>query len=127
MRIKGIIAYDGSEYNGFQVQTKQEVKTIQGTIERVLSTIFDMPIRIYGSGRTDKGVHALNQVIHFDIPQDEYDLSRLKYSLNRMLPTSILVKQLLKVDESFHARISAKKKHYQYRIRLNPNPMVLNR
>ena len=126
MKVKGVISYDGSVFNGFQVQTKQNVVTVQGTLEKVLSQIFNTQIHIHGSGRTDKGVHALNQVIHFDIPQDEYDLSRLKYSLNRMLPSTILVKDLVKVDESFHARMSAKGKHYQYRIRLNQDPFAIN-
>ena len=125
MKIKGIISYDGSAYNGFQVQTKQNVITVQGTIEKVLSTIFNMPIHIHGSGRTDKGVHALNQVFHFEIPQETYDLGKLLYSLNKMLPDTIFVKELIEVDETFHARKSARKKHYQYRIRLNQDPFVI--
>ena len=124
MRVKGIISYDGSMFNGFQVQTKQNVLTIQGVIENKLSLIFNMPIHIHGSGRTDKGVHALNQVIHFDIPTEDYDLSRLQYSLNRMLPEAILVKQLSKVNEDFHARKSVKRKHYCYKIRLHRDPFV---
>ena len=67
MRVKAIVSYDGSLFNGFQKQTKQDVVTIQGSIEKVLSTIFNKEISIHGAGRTDKGVHALNQVFHFDI------------------------------------------------------------
>ena len=126
MRVKAIVSYDGSLFNGFQKQTKQDVITIQGSIEKVLSTIFNKDVNIHGAGRTDKGVHALNQVFHFDIDKEDYDLSKLKYALNRMLPSAILIKDLIRVDESFHARKSALKKHYQYRIRLNADPFANN-
>lgn len=124
MRVKAIVSYDGSLFNGFQKQTKQDVITIQGSIEKVLSIIFNTEVSIHGAGRTDKGVHALNQVFHFDINKEEYDLSKLKYALNRMLPNAILIKELIRVSDDFHARKSALKKHYQYRIRLNQDPFV---
>ena len=126
MRVKAIVSYDGSLFNGFQKQTKQDVITIQGSIEKVLSTIFNKGVDIHGAGRTDKGVHALNQVFHFDFDKEDYDLSKLKYSLNRMLPSAILIKDLIRVKDDFHARKSALKKHYRYCIRLNPDPFVNN-
>ena len=67
MRVKGLVSYDGSHYQGFQDQKKDNINTIQGVIEKLLSSICNEKIVIVGSGRTDKGVHALNQVFHFDM------------------------------------------------------------
>ena len=67
MRIKAVISYRGCSYFGFQTQNKVEMNSVQDEIEKVLSTIFSCQIDIQASGRTDRGVHALGQVIHFDI------------------------------------------------------------
>ena len=89
MRVKGLVSYDGSHYQGFQDQKKDNINTIQGVIEKLLSSICNEKIVIVGSGRTDKGVHALNQVFHFDM-NNYRELNHLKYALNRMLPQDIL-------------------------------------
>lgn len=125
MRIKGIVSYDGSHYQGFQDQKKANIKTIQGEIERLLSYICNSPITIFASGRTDRGVHAFNQVFHFDLNVDR-DLSHLKYALNRMLPRDILIKSLEVVSDDFHARYSATRKHYRYIIDRVRNPFNIN-
>lgn len=125
MRIKGIVSYDGSHYQGFQDQKKDGVKTIQKEIERLLSYICNSPITIFASGRTDRGVHALNQVFHFDLEVDR-DINHLKYALNRMLPRDILIKSLEVVSDDFHARYSAKRKHYRYIIDRVRNPFNVN-
>lgn len=124
MRYKVIFAYDGTNYFGYAKQPYK--KTIQGEIEGVLQTIFQNDLTIYASGRTDKGVHALNQVIHFDIDK-EIEEDRLITSLNKMLPDDIYIKSIELVDENFHARFSAKQKMYEYLINVGEyNPLRRN-
>ncbi len=113
MRYLLTIAYDGTNYNGWQRQPDK--KTIQGEIEAVLSRILNVDTQIHGSGRTDAGVHAYAQTAHFDC-EDELDIEKFRYSLNALLPKDIVISSLRPVDEAFHARYDAKKKHYQYLI-----------
>lgn len=113
-RVKLTISYDGSKFRGFQSQ-KSHSNTVVNTLTSVLRSvgIFDIPI---GSGRTDKGVHASNQVLHLDIP---------KYWKNRLVPLKqklnvkleyIYVKNIRYVDDSFHSRYHAFKRSYRYII-----------
>ena len=111
-RIKLTIEYDGTAYCGWQFQKKQV--SIQEEIERALSIIFKMDIRIVGAGRTDTGVHARNQVAHLDIP--EYDPGKLKQSLNGILKPDIRIKNAQLCTTDFHARFDAKKRYYRYQI-----------
>ncbi len=113
MRIKAIVEYNGKNYQGWQKQV--EAPTIQEEIEKCISKILDQETVIYGSGRTDTGVHAKGQVFHFDVFKD-IDLDKFRYSLNRVLPIDIYVKELEIVDNSFHSRFSLKDKIYTYRI-----------
>jgi len=111
MRVKAVISYDGSSYQGFQKQTSTN-STITTAIEKVLSSLqIDSPI--VGSGRTDAGVHASGQVIHFDLPDFWRDLEKLRHNLNRKL-TDIFFKHITAVESDFHARFSAKKRVYRY-------------
>ena len=127
MRIKCIISYNGSNYFGFQTQNKEEMNSIQDEIEKVLSKIFDTHIDIHASGRTDRGVHALGQVIHFDVEQENVDLYRLRYSINCMLPKDIFIKEMEIVNEEFHSRFSAKTKTYRYIINQNERNVILDK
>lgn len=111
MRIKAIIAYDGSAFYGFQRQSTTPL-TVTHAIEKVLQSL-QIETTIIGSGRTDRGVHATGQVIHFDLPDFWTDLSKLQTILNRKL-TAISFKHLSIVTEDFHARFSAKKRLYRY-------------
>ncbi len=111
MRVKAVIVYDGSVYHGFQKQTTTN-KTVEGNIEKALHSL-QIKSSIVGSGRTDAGVHATGQVIHFDLPPFWSDLDRLKLNLNRKL-TYIQFKHIAKVSDNFHARFSAKKRLYRY-------------
>lgn len=113
MRLKAIISYKGTGYYGYQLQTKTNEITIQEVIQNVLYRIFQKEIIIYSSGRTDRGVHALGQVIHFDIDEDR-DLGKLRWSINSLLPKDIHFNTLEKVDDSFHARYSVSGKKYRY-------------
>jgi tRNA pseudouridine38-40 synthase len=111
MRVKAVIVYDGSVYQGFQKQTTTN-KTITGSIEKALRSL-KITSSIVGSGRTDAGVHATGQVIHFDLPKFWSDLDKLKLNLNKKL-TEIQFKHITSVPQDFHARFSAKKRVYRY-------------
>ena len=113
MRIKCVVEYDGTFFQGWQKQ--DEGRTIQGEIECALSQVLNQQTSIYASGRTDAGVHAKNQVFHFDANKD-VDIDKLRYSLNRMLDDDIYVKSVEIVDNAFHSRFSLKDKTYSYRI-----------
>ena len=113
MKIKAIVSYNGKRYQGWQKQ--DNTLTVQGVIEETLSTYLNSETKIYGSGRTDTGVHAFGQVFHFETLKD-IDIDQMRYSLNRMLPDDIHIKSLEVVDNSFHARFSLKDKTYEYRI-----------
>ena len=120
MRILGICSYKGTNYYGWQKQVG--FVSVQSTIEEVLSKVYDSPIAITGSGRTDAGVHALKQYFHFDAPKEK-DLKQLCYALNKMLPEDIKILSLEVVNNDFHSRYNAKKKIYEYRIVLkNKDP-----
>ena len=111
--IKLVVEYDGTDYKGWQIQTSEP--TIQGVIEEKLGIILNRETRITGSGRTDAGVHALNQVAHF-LTRSKIDPELLKKGLNSLLPPDIVVKELSEVDADFHARYSAKSRVYKYLI-----------
>ena len=113
MKYMMIISYDGSKFYGFQRQ--KNVRNVQGYLEVELSKILDEKIVIKGAGRTDKGVHAKYQVIHFETNKN---IDNLKYKLNSKL-IDLQVKKLKKVDNDFHARHSVKNKTYLYKIDLS--------
>ncbi len=116
--IKGIVEYDGTNYSGWQKQINSN--SIQEEIEKALRVILKNEIKIIGSGRTDAGVHALNQVFHFNT-SSSIDLYQLKKSLNSLLPEDIAIKKLSVVKENFHARYSATKRTYLYVISRRKN------
>lgn len=114
MRYKITFSYCGKNFFGYAKQIKE--KTIQGEIERVFAIIFQKEVTIYSSGRTDKGVHAVNQVAHFDIDNEIKDLKKFLISFNKLVDGDIYLKNIEKVDYSFHARFSAISKTYLYVI-----------
>ncbi|MCB0725543.1 MAG: tRNA pseudouridine(38-40) synthase TruA [Ignavibacteriae bacterium] len=111
---KLVIEYDGTDFFGWQRQ-KQTKKTVQETIERSLKKVTGEDITLIAAGRTDTGVHALNQTANFKTSK-KLDTKKLVYSLNSVLPDSITVKKAVKVKDDFHARYSAKKKEYIYQV-----------
>jgi tRNA pseudouridine38-40 synthase len=113
MRYHAIISYDGSRYYGLQTQ-KQEV-TIQKVIEDALKNMTQTKVIIHSAGRTDKGVHAYGQSIHFDTHVD-IDTQVFMKVLNKRLPLDVRIKTLRKVSETFHARFSAVSKRYIYKL-----------
>lgn len=124
MRYKMIISYDGSFFHGFQRQ--KGYSSVQETLEQVLTSILKTPVVIKGAGRTDAGVHAVGQVVHFDSDQlvPEKNLKRI---INKKVYPHIYVDEVKHVDESFHSRISSTKKEYRYFISIGKfNPFEAN-
>ncbi|MDO4679809.1 MAG: tRNA pseudouridine(38-40) synthase TruA [Aerococcus sp.] len=115
-RYRVLIEYDGTPYAGFQIQPNEP--TVQGAIERALELMTKgVPVSIAGSGRTDSGVHATGQVIHFDYPSAMNPTAMVR-ALNSILPGSVRARQAEKVSSDFHARYDTKSKRYRYRVNL---------
>lgn len=111
--IKLIIEYDGKEYKGWQKQPNK--LNIQGEIEKAIEAITGETIELIGSGRTDAGVNAINQVANFKT-NCKIETSKIPYALNSQLKKSIRIKSAEEVDERFHSRYGCKRKTYQYTI-----------
>lgn len=112
-RLRLIVSYDGTSYNGWQVQPG--LPTIQGTLQTVFAEIEKAPVHVAGSGRTDAGVHALAQVAAVSI-SNPIPPANLRKALNRLLPPDIRILDIDEVGESFHPRYDATSKTYEYRI-----------
>ncbi|CAG9622188.1 tRNA pseudouridine(38-40) synthase TruA [Sutcliffiella rhizosphaerae] len=124
-RYKCTIAYDGARFEGYQIQ--KEKRTVQLEIQKALSRIHKgAEIKVYASGRTDAGVHAEGQVLHFDSVLTIAEQAWQK-ALNANLPNDIWVKRVEKVDGSFHARFEVVKKEYRYKLDLAENFDVFRR
>jgi len=117
------VEYDGTNYFGFQKQ-KSTKQTIQGSLEESISRVADHKVKTFCSGRTDAGVHAFMQVLHFDTKaiRSSIEWSR---GINSYLPKDIRVLWAKEIDESFHARFSATKRFYIYNILNDPTPSAL--
>ena len=117
------IEYDGSEYYGFQKQKSTE-QTIQGNLENSISKVANHSIKTFCSGRTDAGVHAFMQVVHFDTESRRSTREWVR-GINSYLPHDIKVLWSKELDETFHARFSATHRSYLYRILNNQTPSAL--
>ncbi len=124
MRVALGIEYDGSAYCGWQVQP--HVRTVQGELERALSAVADHDLCLTVAGRTDRGVHALMQVAHFDT-KARRSARAWALGANSRLPTDISVLWAREVSENFHARFSAQSRRYLYRILDRPIRPALDR
>ncbi|MFH0976445.1 MAG: tRNA pseudouridine(38-40) synthase TruA [Spirochaetota bacterium] len=116
-RIALLIQYDGTDFNGWQIQDRG--RTVQGEIEKALKVLLKKDIRVIAAGRTDTGVHALGQVIHFDFSSD-ISLQKLCISLNGILDNDVKIKNAYLVPSDFHARFSALGREYLYIIYNHP-------
>ena len=123
-RYKATIEYDGTNYKGWQSQPSKN--TVQDVIENALREIFDKKIVVFGSGRTDTGVHALGQVAHFDA-DTKMTCGKLLRAINAHLPSDVRIKDLEQVDDNFHARFDAKRKTYLYKLYLSDEISPLRR
>ena len=112
-RIRIKLAYDGTSFHGWQIQPG--LATIQGLLEEVVSGIEGRPVHVAGSGRTDAGVHALEQVAAFTIG-NPIPLPNLRRAMNRLLPPDIRILSTEEADPGFHPRFQAVAKTYEYRI-----------
>ncbi|MEI3530519.1 MAG: tRNA pseudouridine(38-40) synthase TruA [Bacilli bacterium] len=122
MRYFMTFSYDGSKYKGYQKQPR--VKTVQSEIEKALKQILsNEKITISASGRTDAGVHALNQKAHFD-SKKEIAPEKLRKAVNSLIPDDIYIKEIIEVEPDFHARFNVKAKEYIYKINMGEyNPI----
>jgi len=113
-KFKLVIAYDGSGYEGWQVQ--KTGTGVQEIVEKALAKLFPSGPRLHGSSRTDTGVHALGMVAHFEVPVAEFKMStrRLALALNAWLPEDVRVLSASRAPEKFHARFDATGKQYRY-------------
>jgi len=110
-RIALLLQYDGTNFNGWQIQ--KSGRTVQGEVEKALKILLKEKTRVIASGRTDAGVHALGQVVHFDV-KDPIDLKRLCTGLNGILDKDVSIKNAYHVLPDFHARFSAVEREYIY-------------
>jgi len=112
-RIKLTVAYDGTDFSGWQLQPRQ--RTVQGVVEKAIMKITHAPARVHGSGRTDSGVHAMGQVAHFNC-DDHWCSIPWQRALNGHMPKDVRILHSEVVDDDFHARYSARGKVYEYTL-----------
>jgi tRNA pseudouridine38-40 synthase len=123
-RYKLTIEYEGSGFNGWQVQNGST--TVQGVLEDAIGHIHAQHCLVYGAGRTDTGVHAMAQIAHVDLPR-EWDPFVLRNAINgNVRPHRVSVLEAALVDDQFHARFSATKRKYLYRIMNRRAPPALD-
>ena len=114
MNYRLLIQYDGTDFHGWQVQEND--RTIQGELERVIGMIADTQVAVVGSGRTDAGVHAEGQVANVHLHSSKFTPDKLKHAINGNLWRDIRIMKAEKAPDEFHARFSAKRKTYIYRV-----------
>ncbi|RXJ66636.1 tRNA pseudouridine(38-40) synthase TruA [Halarcobacter ebronensis] len=113
MNAKFTISYDGTSFQGSQTQPNK--LSVEDALQKAFKSL-NIDTKIVLSGRTDRDVHATGQVFNCNIPSYWEELLKLKEALNRQLPLSIKIKDIVKIDETFHARFSAKKRVYRYLV-----------
>ena len=119
-RLRLDLSYDGTNFSGWAVQPDR--RTVQQCIEEAISTVAQSRAETIVAGRTDAGVHATGQVIHVDLPES-LELDDLAYKLNRILDEDVRVNQIQIAPIAFHARFSALRRYYEYRI-LDDNKVI---
>ena len=117
------LSYDGALFGGFQIQ--QNTATVQGALENAMATLFRTPIELTGASRTDAGVHAYQNFLHFDT--DIVLFPKHIYNLNAILPNSVVVKGIYQVPETAHSRFDAIKRGYIYKLHTSKNPFLEGR
>jgi tRNA pseudouridine38-40 synthase len=119
-RLRIDLSYDGTNFSGWAIQPDR--RTVQQCIEEAISTVAQAKAETIVAGRTDAGVHATGQVIHVDLPES-LELDDLAYKLNRILDEDIRINQIQIAPTAFHARFSALRRYYEYRI-LDENKVI---
>lgn len=123
-RVLLVVAYDGTAYNGWQLQPG--TPTIEGELNKALSSLLGEKIRVIGASRTDSGVHALCNIAVFDT-NARIPAEKISYALNQRLPEGIRIQKSLEVAEDFHPRHCNSKKTYEYRILNREFPLPTKR
>ncbi len=113
-------SYRGTNYCGWQIQ--ENANTVQAEIEKALSILLKIPTSIMGSSRTDAGVHAVQQMAHFESNTILSNPENLTYRLNKILPFDIAIKKVFPVKDDYHSRFEALSRKYEYRISKLKNP-----
>ncbi len=119
MRVRGTVAYDGTPFHGFAANAG--VRTVAGDLDAALSRVLGTELAVTCAGRTDRGVHAVGQVVSFDAPEGT-DLDAVRRSVNRLCGPEIVVSSLDAATDGFDARFSATGRRYRYRVRNHPDP-----
>ena len=121
MRYSIRLSYDGGAFCGWQIQNN--AVSVQGVLEKALSTLCGQEIQITGAGRTDTSVNAINYIAHFEIPTGlSLEAEQLSYKLNAMLPREIVIHEICEVSEDFHARFNAQSREYHYFVHFCKDP-----
>lgn len=123
-RIKIVVAYDGTNYHGWQVQPTGV--TIEGVLNQALTELLGEPVTVIGASRTDSGVHSLGNVAVFDT-QTRIPAEKISYALNQYLPEDIVVQHSCAVPIDFHPRHCSSRKTYEYKILNREFPLPLER
>lgn len=113
------LAYNGTNYHGWQIQPN--ASSVQEVLEKTLSTFFREEIKVVGAGRTDAGVHAKQLFAHFDLDKT-IDAEKISFKLNAFLPKDISIQGIRKVTDQAHARFHATLREYEYHITLRKDP-----
>ena len=121
--IKLVVEYNGSEFFGWQKQNGK--RTVQGVLEQACFTLTKQEVVVEGSGRTDRGVHALGQVASVKL-ETKMPLKNMKVALNDLLPDDIRIRKVEEADNDFHARFSAKEKTYRYIVQTGGEKRAIN-
>ena len=115
------LSYNGKNYHGWQIQP--DTITVQGVLEKALSTLLRKEIQVVGAGRTDAGVHAKQLFAHFDFDKIE-GVSEFQFKLNSFLPKDISIQNLFEVNKDAHARFNAVEREYEYVVSLQKDPFL---
>ncbi|MFK7864072.1 MAG: tRNA pseudouridine(38-40) synthase TruA [Pseudohongiellaceae bacterium] len=118
------VEYNGCRFSGWQKQRSANIATVQDVLETALSAVANHQIELVCAGRTDSGVHATAQIVHFETTADR-GKKAWEQGVNSLLPNSVSVTQALEVDSAFHARFSAVFRRYNYVIQRRPTPSAL--
>ena len=123
MRVRATVAYDGGPFHGFV--PNEGVRTVAGDLNDALSRVVGTTVVVTCAGRTDRGVHAVGQVVSFDAPDDS-DLDRIRRSVNRQCGPSLVLRDLERSGDGFDARFTATGRTYRYRVlnRQDPDPFL---
>lgn len=121
-----VLEYDGTNFNGFQIQPDEHIITVQGEIQRAIEEITGIKTKIYGAGRTDTGVSAEQQYANF-FTESKILAEKFKFALNTKLPPEISINKSFEVPHTFHSRHSAIRRTYRYRILNSPTRSAVRR